>query len=66
MNEFHNLNDAALMDMLALYTSKYTQMILERDMKSQAFYDCKIIVQYLQREIEARKNPTDDNCLILQ
>jgi hypothetical protein len=66
MENVHNLPDNALVDMLAVYTDKYTKMINELNMECHEFYDCKLMVRYLQQEIEARRHPTDDNGPLLQ
>jgi hypothetical protein len=66
MEHLHDLDYAALVDLLAVYTEKYTQMIADRNMTSPEFYECKIMVKRLQKEIEARVNPTDDNELFLE
>ncbi len=58
MENLHNLDDAALMDMLASYTVIYTQMIADRNMDSEEFYNCKLMVKLLQKEIEDRQNPS--------
>ncbi len=61
MENLHKIDYATLVDLLADYTSKYTQMISERNMKSKEFYECKIILKVIQKEIEARENPKDNN-----
>lgn len=66
MENLHSLTDSALVDLLAVYTEKYTQMIAEKNFDSPQFEECKILVKILQQEIASRKNPTDDNKPILQ
>jgi hypothetical protein len=56
IEDLHKKSEEELIDLLSNYTSKYTQMVLARDLSSQEFYDCKMIVRYLQGEIEARRN----------
>lgn len=55
IEDLHKKSEEELIDLLSSYTSKYTRMVLERDLSSQEFYDCKMIVRYLQGEIEARR-----------
>jgi hypothetical protein len=64
--DLHKKTEAELIDMLAIYTAKYAEMVLNRDLTSDEFYDCKMIVRYLQSEIEARKHPDKDSGLYLQ
>ena len=64
--ELHNKTEAELMDMLSNYTAKYSQMVLERDLYSKEFFECKMMVRYLQSEIEARKHPDKDTGLYLK
>jgi uncharacterized membrane protein (DUF106 family) len=46
------------MDMLASYTAMYTQMIADRNMDSEEFHNCKLMVKHLQKEIEDRQSPS--------
>ena len=64
--DLHKKTDAELMDMLSTYTAKYSKMVLERDLTSDEFFECKMMVRYLQSEIEARKHPDKDTGLYLQ
>lgn len=54
MQNLHTLQYDALVDLLSSYTVKYTQMIANHQMNTEEFYNCKIMVKYLQEEIEAR------------
>ena len=64
--DLHNKTESELVDLLSAYTAKYTQMVLNRDLSSDEFYECKMMVRYLQSEIEARKHPDKDSGLYLQ
>lgn len=66
IEDLHKKTEEELFDLLSNYTSKYTHMVLERNMSSQEFFDCKMIVRYLQSEIEARKHPEKDLNLYLE
>jgi hypothetical protein len=66
MEQIHTLADNELIDMLSVYTFRYTQMIVQRDLQSTEFMECKRMVKFLQQEIEARKHPDPENVLILQ
>jgi hypothetical protein len=55
MQEFQNMELPALLDMLSLYTARYTKMLSDGAPKDEA-NACRDIIQQLQSEIEARRN----------
>jgi hypothetical protein len=57
VDKIHTLSDDELVDMLSHYTSKYAQLFSERSMDSRDFKQSKLMVRYLQKEIESRKDP---------
>ena len=66
MEDLHKIDYATLVDLLSEYTARYTQLISERNMTTKEFYECKIILKLIQKEIEVRENPKEDNSLFLQ
>jgi hypothetical protein len=60
MEPLHQLPESTLVDLLAKYTARYTQLFANRDFESEEFEKCKLMVKCLQQEIEIRKNPRAD------
>lgn len=60
MFEFEKLDDAALFDVLAIYTVHYTKMITDGAPREEA-KECRDIIQSLQSEIEGRKKTHDND-----
>jgi hypothetical protein len=61
MKQFNELNDSALIDLLATQTSFYTQMLSD-NIKTDQFYKCKRMIEQLTREIALRmKDNSRDN-----
>jgi hypothetical protein len=54
MEEFQNLELPALLDMLSLYTVRYTKMLSDGAPKDDS-NACRDIIQQLQKEIEGRR-----------
>lgn len=55
MQEFNQLNLSSLVDMLAHYTARY-MTILSDGGTVEEYNACKLIMEFLQKEIEDRKN----------
>lgn len=54
MSSLQHINQADLLDMLAFYTTQYTQMLAVND-KSDDFYRFKRKIDQLTHELESRK-----------
>jgi|GEM_PF-4939112 hypothetical protein len=54
MSSLHHINQADLLDMLAFYTTQYTQMLAVNN-KSDDFYRFKRKIDQLTHELESRK-----------
>jgi len=65
MEQFNNLNQTALVDLLAEYTAKYSKLRTEGGLKKE-FDHCLLTIKYLTKIIESKKkeeNP-DSNDVI--
>lgn len=61
MNQFTQMSHSSLLDLLAQYTTEYTQMLADND-KSNAFYKCKRLIEQLTSELELRmRSSSTDN-----
>lgn len=60
MSQFKNLDQPALLDALAQYTSRYTKMIAEGAPKEDSVA-CREIIQLILSEIESRKKSQQDS-----
>ncbi|HMJ45690.1 MAG TPA: hypothetical protein VK498_00075 [Ferruginibacter sp.] len=60
MEDLQKLETAALLDMLALYTEKYTQFLSDGSIHEE-HKDYPLIIKRLQSEIEARHRATQQN-----
>ena len=60
MSHFKNLDQPALLDALAQYTSRYTKMISEGAPKEDSIA-CREIIQLILSEIESRKKSQLDS-----
>lgn len=60
MSQFKNLDQPALLDALAQYTSRYTKMIAEGAPKEDSAA-CREIIQLILAEIETRKKSQQDS-----
>ena len=54
MQEFLNLDNSQLIDLLAKHTSDYTQMMSEGTTEEE-YLKCSLIIKAIQSEIESRK-----------
>jgi hypothetical protein len=66
MQDLKFLDTSLLIEMLAIYTAEYTNM-LSHNMKSKAFADCEFNLNRLQAAIRARKGDaknTQDNNVV--
>ena len=54
MQDFQDMELSALLDMLSLYTAKYTKMLSDGAPKDES-NTCREIIQQLQSEIESRR-----------
>jgi hypothetical protein len=58
MSPFENIEDSALLDMLAEYTRQLTELFMKKDLGKQYDY-CKHKIQELQAEIQSRKKAAE-------
>lgn len=54
MEPLHTLDHSALVDLLAKYTAKYTELSMDGTSDPIEYLDCERMVLNLQQEIEAR------------
>lgn len=54
MSQFGHFSNTELLDMLAMYTTRYTQLLTEND-KSEDFYRFKRQIELLTAELESRR-----------
>lgn len=55
MKELNQLTTSTLVDMLAHHTARYLAILSEGG-TIEEYEACKLIIRFLQKEIEARKN----------
>lgn len=60
MEQFQNLNQSALVDKLAEYTTKYSKLKAEGGMKEE-FNHCVLTIRYLTAVIDSRKKAATQN-----
>ena len=59
MNQFSEMSQTSLLDLLARCTTDYTQMLSDND-KSNEFYKCKRLLEQVTTELEKRmRNSTN-------
>ena len=57
MSRFENIETSALLDMLAEYTRRLTELFIRKD-RGKEYEHCKDTIQELQAEIQKRKKST--------
>ncbi len=62
MQEYQNLELSALIDMLSQHTAKYSRLLTE-GCSEEEYNSCKEIIQFLQAEIETRKNTANNTSI---
>ncbi len=55
LTDYHRMSMSSLIDLLALHTEKYTQLLAEKEF-TEEYLKIKETIQQLQAVIEARKN----------
>ncbi len=60
MNQFSEMSHASLLDLLARYTTDYTQMLSDNN-KSNEFYKCKRLLEQVTTELEHRMRNNKSN-----
>jgi hypothetical protein len=61
MKKIHKLSTEGLIDLLSVYTAKYTHLYVARDLQSRAFRYSRNMIKNLQREIKSRRKPGDSH-----
>ena len=59
MSQFNNLDTPAVLDMLANYTRKLTELFMKKE-QGKEYQSCKRTIQELQAEIERRRKFKQD------
>jgi hypothetical protein len=57
MSQFENIETSSLLDMLAEYTRRLTELFITKD-RGKEYEHCKCTIQELQAEIQRRKKST--------